>query len=200
VANWNNTYREGQIPSGGTINDTTPGRSIARTITEIQEKAITDVSVQGDSRISAGVQVIGNTASIQLGVDMGEVPEPSASPPRNTDAGPAITGSSNLYAREDHKHQADTGVPVSISSGGNSEGSSLLLSRADHVHSLPTSIFSSPPFNGKNETITIVTGVVFSNNQLLRRQRVFTYSNGLLTNVGPQTESVILSFGSFSCP
>jgi hypothetical protein len=77
VANWINTYREGQIPAGGTINETTPGRSIARTITEIQQKAITNIDVKGDSRISAKSRVAGNTASItlQLNIDEVEFPE-----------------------------------------------------------------------------------------------------------------------------
>ena len=66
MANWNNTYREGQIPATGTINDTTPGRSIARAITEIQEKAITDIALELLGGLEGDIEFDGNSATITL--------------------------------------------------------------------------------------------------------------------------------------
>ena len=46
----------------------------------------------------------------------------------------AVIGVSTKAAKEDHKHDVSTAVPVAID-GANAEGTSTALSRADHVHS-----------------------------------------------------------------
>lgn len=57
----------------------------------------------------------------------------SSSAPVNVDKSAAVVGTSFRSARADHKHDASTAVPVTISSG-NAEGSASSLARSDHVH------------------------------------------------------------------
>lgn len=61
--------------------------------------------------------------------------------PQNVTKLPASAGISLAYAREDHKHDINTAVPVSVVPGGtNQEGTSSSLARADHVHSAPPGV------------------------------------------------------------
>jgi hypothetical protein len=69
---WVNTYREESVPMagavGGTITNHSPGKRIAKAITEIQDKAVTDVVVTTDGAIGASVEVINNVLQLALSV------------------------------------------------------------------------------------------------------------------------------------
>lgn len=68
MGRWTHTYREGQIPPGGTITGTRPGRTIAKAITEIQEKAVTDVDLQLSGNIQGQAEVNQGIMRIELAV------------------------------------------------------------------------------------------------------------------------------------
>ena len=54
--------------------------------------------------------------------------------PLNISRSAALAGTSTNYAREDHKHDVDTDVPVSVGTS-NLEGTATTLARSDHQHS-----------------------------------------------------------------
>ena len=66
MAQWTHTYRPGEIGPQGTISGTQPGRLIALAVTEIQDKAITDIALDLSGGLSGGVEFDGNSATITL--------------------------------------------------------------------------------------------------------------------------------------
>ena len=58
--------------------------------------------------------------------------------PSNVTKATAATGTSNYFARIDHKHDVTTAAASTLSVGGsNTEGSATSLTRSDHTHALP---------------------------------------------------------------
>jgi len=66
--------------------------------------------------------------------------------PENVNADPASPGVSEQVSRCDHKHDVDTGVPVSVGSA-NAEGVASTLARSDHVHDGTTILTAVAPVN-----------------------------------------------------
>ena len=66
MAQWTHTYRPGEIGPQGTISGTQPGRLIALAVTEIQEKAITDIALELSGGLEGGIEFDGNSATISL--------------------------------------------------------------------------------------------------------------------------------------
>ena len=66
MAQWTHTYRPGEIGPQGTISGTQPGRLIALAVTEIQEKAITDIALELLGGLEGGIEFDGNSATITI--------------------------------------------------------------------------------------------------------------------------------------
>ena len=64
---WTHTYREGEVPPGGTITGTRPGHRIAQAITEVQDRTVNDVELQTTDGIEGSAQIINNKLIIQIG-------------------------------------------------------------------------------------------------------------------------------------
>jgi hypothetical protein len=76
MASWTHTYREEAIPGAsesGVITAHTPGRLIAKAVTELQERVVTDVNVEGEGGITATASISDNTLNLTLGA---EIPDP----------------------------------------------------------------------------------------------------------------------------
>jgi hypothetical protein len=78
MADFTHTYREEQIPGAsqsGVITAHTPGRLIAKAVTELQERVVVDVNVEGTGVEDAGSDVTDNTLNLRLRVEFPEIPE-----------------------------------------------------------------------------------------------------------------------------
>lgn len=77
--------------------------------------------------------------------------------PVNVSKSAASAGVSAEASRQDHKHNIDTGVPISISTS-NSEGTATTLARSDHVHrgTLLQTTFAEITANTTTSSLTFV--------------------------------------------
>jgi hypothetical protein len=76
MADFTHTYREEQIPGAseaGVITTHTPGRLIAKAVTELQERVVVDVNVDGSGVEDAGSDITDNTLNLRLRVDVPEI-------------------------------------------------------------------------------------------------------------------------------
>lgn len=65
---WTHTYRPDRILPQGTITGGRPGQNIAEAITEIQDRAITDVDLALDGSINGEAVIEGNQLTLRLAV------------------------------------------------------------------------------------------------------------------------------------
>ena len=93
MARWAHTYREGQITPDGTITEARPGHAIAKAITEIQEKAVTDATVETSGNIQGEVEVSQGVVQIRLSVP--ESTEAVSDLPDNGEIGMVLTRGSS---------------------------------------------------------------------------------------------------------
>jgi hypothetical protein len=73
MANFTHTYREEQIPGAvesGVITQHSPGRLIAKAITELQDLVVTDVEVSGSGGITATGSIADNTLDLNISIDL----------------------------------------------------------------------------------------------------------------------------------
>jgi hypothetical protein len=63
---WLHPYREEQVPPGGTITRDGPGKRIAKSITELQEMAVTDGELDLGDGLTGEIVVENNTMTIQI--------------------------------------------------------------------------------------------------------------------------------------
>jgi hypothetical protein len=63
---WVHTYREQQVPPGGTITRDTPGKKIAKAITEIQELALTNADLKLGDGLDGKAEIENNRLLIRL--------------------------------------------------------------------------------------------------------------------------------------
>lgn len=97
---WAHTYREGQIGPGTTITGDSPGKQIAKAITEIQEKAPNDVAVENNSKlVELNADITDNVLQIRV-TDLPSEPEGSDdnAPDSSGDTLPS-DGADGMYLR-----------------------------------------------------------------------------------------------------
>jgi hypothetical protein len=83
---WTHTYREGQIPPGGTITETRPGHQIARAVTEIQERVPHSVDIALGDGLTGGADITNNVLRIAVNL-ANPLPAPEDDPHRNDPGG-----------------------------------------------------------------------------------------------------------------
>ena len=79
---WIHTYRPEQVPPQGVITQTTPGRMIAKAVTEIQERAVVDVDVTLGANLTGSLEIVDNTlvGSLNAVVNEADLPTPEPGP------------------------------------------------------------------------------------------------------------------------
>jgi hypothetical protein len=101
MANWTHRYRQEQIPPagaiGGVITAHRPGRQIADAITELQDRVVTDIEVQGDGIEDTGSSIVDNTLRLRLRVDAPDPTPPGDVLPSGGDPGMVLTRTSSGY-------------------------------------------------------------------------------------------------------
>jgi len=100
MANWAHTYRNEQIPgpnAAGVITAHRPGRQIADAITELQDRVVTDIDVQGDGIEDTGSSIVDNTLLLRLRVDTPDPTPPGDVLPSGGEPGMVLTRTSSGY-------------------------------------------------------------------------------------------------------
>jgi hypothetical protein len=100
--------------------------------------------------------------------------------PVTVTAAAAQVGTGTLAARDDHRHQVNTGTPGALTPGGtNNSGSSNALARADHVHQL-LGLANTFAFGTNAASIFVAgVGVVWQSNITLVGSSSLTINNGV---------------------
>lgn len=83
--------------------------------------------------------------------------------PVNVTKAAAAVGTSAFAAREDHKHDISTGVPITIGAS-NLEGTATTLARSDHQHAGAGTLTSIAPLNILKQTASAGTGTEAARN------------------------------------
>ena len=98
---WTRTYRPEQIPpqgsTGGVITAHRPGRFISEAITELQDLVVTDVAVEGEGIEDTGSDVVDNTLTLRLRVDVPAPTPPGDVLPSGGEPGMVLTRTSSGY-------------------------------------------------------------------------------------------------------
>ena len=103
------------------------------------------------------------------------LPAPGA--PENVTKAPASAGVSSKVAREDHKHDIDTGVPVAVRGANNQEGTATSLARSDHKHRNEVQIQKDGALVGARPTLNFIgDGVTVADDNVQDRLNI-TVSN-----------------------
>lgn len=69
MTDWKYTYRRGQIPAKAILHEHTPGQILSDVVTELQEKAITEVDVTVGGGLKSSVVMLDGMVSIDLSLD-----------------------------------------------------------------------------------------------------------------------------------
>lgn len=69
MTDWKYTYRNGQIPAKAIIHEHTPGKRISDVLTEIQEKAITEVVIEAGPGLRGSAVTTDGTTTIDIALD-----------------------------------------------------------------------------------------------------------------------------------
>jgi hypothetical protein len=93
MADWTHKYREEMIPPQGTITRDTPGKRIAKAVTEIQERAVIEASLQLSGGLTGDAEVRENTLVISI-----EAPPPGSTFPEGGEPDMVLTRTSSGYA------------------------------------------------------------------------------------------------------
>jgi len=89
---WVHTYREGEVPPGGTITGTRPGHKIAQAITEIQDKVVKAVELETTDGIEGSAEIVNNTLLLRISQQAGETEQdPGDSLPQDGEPGMVLT-------------------------------------------------------------------------------------------------------------
>jgi len=101
MTDWTYKYRQEQIPGAnpaGVINAHRPGRQIADAITELQERAITDATLDAQGGLTGSVEVEDGTLILSLrSDDVAPPPEPADVLPSGGEPGMVLTRTSDGY-------------------------------------------------------------------------------------------------------
>lgn len=69
MTDWAYSYRRGQIPAKAVIHEHRPGAMLADAVTEIQDRAITNVEVVAGDGLNGSVTVADGSATINISLD-----------------------------------------------------------------------------------------------------------------------------------
>jgi hypothetical protein len=114
-------------------------------------------------------------------IDTPEPSDPSIYDPEDVDKSTAQIGTSDRYAREDHKHDIDVGDPVDVDIV-NHEGTASSLSRSNHKHKL--NLYGSEP-----EVNEASTGQSGTSNYPSRGDHRHDISTGTPVDVGTSNQN-----------
>jgi hypothetical protein len=190
MANWTHRYRNEQIPPagaiGGVITAHRPGRQIADAITELQDRVITDIDVQGDGIEDTGSSIVDNTLRLRLRVDLPDVPEPYEP---SGESGPCVNLSASFNS---------TSRVLTIS------GTTLVADNGLVVSSQPFSAQVTIPggeTSGLTTSVPVVTSVIYdsASRSFRRESRTLTFTNGRLTAASTPTTTTFLTLQEFAC-
>jgi hypothetical protein len=190
MTDWTHTYRQEQIPGAnpaGVINAHRPGRQIADAITELQERAITDATLDAQGGLTGSVEVEDGTLILSLrSDDVAPPPEPYEP---SGESGPC------------------TNIIVAFNPGNRVltiSGTTLVANNGLVVSSQPFSVQAAIPQTGgtgATDTVTVVTNVRYDNasRTFIREVRNLVFNNGSLVSANTPTEEVFLTLREFTC-
>jgi hypothetical protein len=226
MANFTHTYREEQIPGAsqsGVITAHTPGRLIAKAVTELQERVVTDVNVEGKGVEDAGSDVTDNILNLRLRVDVPEIEVEGLTGNVNTISGgqwPLLTiqrlevenGLIKSVESDEGAAYPDKELysgPVIVSQTVTTEGGNIQFTinicqcESGVIVSGQTQETITIPSlpSGLSASLQCVDDVRYNSGtrQFEKRIRMITVSNGIITESSVGSYSSFLTLQEFSC-
>jgi hypothetical protein len=202
---WSHTYNENEIPGpnpSGTITEHSPGKKIAKAITELEEKVIAGIGQVTLTDIDGTIEIVNN----KLVITLSTIPQPREIPVLGNQGDVLVYWANGEYAWEP-KYPEDRNIGDVLTVGPTN----------DPVWSAPDAGLPTPgnegdilklssslePQWGRTDGLTkIVKQVVdmkFEDNKLKVVKRDFDYLNGLLQSISLEAEETVIEFQPFEC-
>jgi hypothetical protein len=226
MADFTHTYREEQIPGAseaGVITAHSPGKLIAKAITELQERVVVDVNVEGTGVEDAGSDITDNTLNLRLRVDVPEIEVEGLTGNVNTISGgqwPLLTvqrlevengliksvESDEGAAYPDKElYSGPVIVSQTVTTGGGSIQFTLNICQCESgviVSGQTQETITIPALpSGTNTPFTVIDDVRYNSatRQFEKRTRIINVSNGIITDSSVGDYFGFLTLQEFRC-